>query len=367
MGQSVIDEKLAAARELAKELADGEAVNSIYIAGSLTAGLGNPTSDADLFILTGEMQTPGDDVTQFNVSGHRVDVERYSLQDARDLVAAVVSFETRRDNLTSVHGLLKKLDFTVRLLNSETVVDSAELVALKQQIVDNLPTVQRAAINYAASTMNGHLEDFLGAVADEDFDTAAFVGHRLVGQAGKALAAAAGDLYVSEKWVYKQLLRNSIEEFPLEEFTAYQRGSWIEGGAAAADDLLFFVQTCMAASQLLGAARVPLNAWPARFGTHKEQDGGLWRHPSFNVFQVNDGVLLHWELHRQLVLRTPAAFVWALCDGRHREDIFEALQTLSEHIPELSGLTAERVDRIVAALTDRGLVNTAPSSATAWV
>ncbi|MGA5699817.1 PqqD family protein [Peterkaempfera bronchialis] len=362
MASPAVEQKLAAARKLGHTLAaDADTdIDSIYIGGSLTAGLGNATSDADLFALTGHRGHAGDEATQFSVDGHRIDVERCSLSEVEAFVADLTGFELRRDNLTALHGLPKALDFVFRLNASETVVDSERLTALRGRISDALPSLRRTMVNYSAAAINGHLEDFLGAAAEGDLDTAAFAGQHLVAFAGKAVVSAAGDLYFSNKWVYKQLARTPVEGFPVDLFTHFQRGAWTDGGAEAAEELILFVQTCIAVAQLLANTGTPLGAWPSwRPGTAKD---GLWRSTGFNVLHTSEGILLHWELGRQLLLKEAPAFIWALCDGRSVEDIVEAVRDLGGSVPSLKDMPRARVESVLAALRNKGLVGTEPFS-----
>lgn len=363
MARSVIEEKLQAARVLAEALAadDNGSIDSMYIAGSLTAGLGNPTSDADLFVLYADESAMGDDVTQYNVNGHRVDVERYTLAFVEDAVETVTSFELRRDNLTDLHKLPDKLDFVCRLYTSETVAPSPALDGFKRRIDASVANIRQVAVNYSAIAVNGHLEDFLGASVDGDFETAALVGQELTAYAGKAVAAASGDLYYSKKWVYKQLDRTPVAGFPKDTFVEFQRGNWTDRGDRAAEELVFFVQTCVAAAQLLSRQGVSLDAWPWA-GPAEPAADGLWRNPSYNVLGQREGILLHWELRRQLMLRDPAAFVWALCDGRSAQGVVDAVQALAEHVPALKTMTPERVERLLESLRSRDLVGGAPYS-----
>ncbi|WP_345667026.1 PqqD family protein [Streptomyces similanensis] len=331
-------------------------IDSMYIAGSLTAGLGNPTSDADLFVLYVDESAMGDDVTQYNVNGHRVDVERYTLDYVENAVETVTSFDLRRDNLTELHKLPGQLDFVCRLYTSETVAPSPALGGFKQRIDSSIATIRQVAVNYSAIAVNGHLEDFLGASVDGDFETAALVGQELTAFAGKAVVAASGDLYYSKKWVYKQLERTPVAGFPKDTFVDFQRGTWVERGTRAAEELVFFVQTCVAASQLLSRQGVSLDVWPWS-APQEGTEGRLWRNPSYNVLGQSDGILLHWELRRQLMLRDPAAFVWALCDGRSAQGVADAVRQLAEHVPALKALTPERIERLIESLRSRDLVS----------
>ncbi|MFI2642832.1 PqqD family protein [Streptomyces sp. NPDC018610] len=363
MARSVIEEKLQSARVLAEALAadDNGSIDSMYIAGSLTAGLGNPTSDADLFVLYNDESAMGDDVTQYNVNGHRVDVERYTLAFVEEAVDLITSFELRRDNLTELHKLPDKLDFVCRLYTSEIVAPSPSLDGFKQRLDASIANIRQVAVNYSAIAVNGHLEDFLGAAVDGDFETAALVGQELTAYAGKAVTAASGDLYYSKKWVYKQLDRTPVANFPKDTFVDFQRGTWTGRGHQAAEELVFFVQTCVAASQLLSRQGVSLDAWPWAAPAAPGAEG-LWRNPSYNVLGQSDGILLHWELRRQLMLRDPAAFVWALCDGRSPQGVVDAVQRLAEHVPALKTMTPERIERLLESLRSRDLVGGEPYS-----
>ncbi|WP_128636844.1 PqqD family protein [Streptomyces sp. C] len=355
---------MEAARKLARVLSDQNdgSIDSIYIAGSLTAGLGNPTSDADLFVLYADEAAMGDDVSQYNVDGHRVDVERYTLAFVEEAVGEITSFRLRRDNLTDLHKLPSKLDFVCRLYTSEILLSSPALAAFQQRIDESIGAIRQVAVNHSAIAINGHLEDFLGASVDGDLETAALVGQELTAYAGKAVAAASGDLYHSKKWVYKQLARTPVAGFPKAAFTDFQRGTWTDRGTAAAEELVFFVQTCIAASQLLSRQNVSLDVWPAWTAPAVPAADGLWRNPSYNVLGQDEGVLLHWELRRQLMLRDPAAFVWALCDGRGPQDVVKAVEQLAEHVPALKTMTAERVEKLLASLRERDLVQPQPYS-----
>lgn len=362
MEAPVMGQKIDAARQVASMLAAQDAtgsIDSIYLAGSIPAGFGNRTSDVDLFVL--HSPGPGAEaaVAQYNVRGQRVDVEHYCLDRARQIVDDVIGFDLDRANPMSVHSLPDKIDFTVRLYMSQTVLSSAALEQLKHRVAVSLRPVTQAAINFLTVAAAGHAEDFIGAITDGDFDTAALVGQDLIASAGKALATAAGDLYFARKWLFRQLARNPIDGFPMDKFVTYQRGGWVDGGLAEAEALLFFAQTCLVVSQILGGSATPLAAWPSWTAT---AGSGLWRHPAYCVLRTRDGIMLHWELRRQLLVKEHAAVVWALCDGRAPAAIATDVGLLAEHIPALRMLSGERVDRIIETLQSRGLVRPEPFS-----
>ena len=193
--------------------------------------MGNATSDADLFVI-GRPGTPADKpVTQYVVDGHRVDVEYVGYDDLARTIEYVTSFRLRRENVVELHGMYKSLDTVARLRSSETVIDSPRLSGLKARIDASETRIRRVTVNYFALAFLAQQEDFLGAAADGDFDTTAIVGQDLMAHAGKAVTTAAGDLYVSRKWLYKQLSRRNVTDFPVDTLRAFQHGSWIAGAA----------------------------------------------------------------------------------------------------------------------------------------
>lgn len=334
-------------------------IDSIYIAGSLTAGLGNSASDADLFLLQSSGTAMATEMRQYVVDGSRVNVEWYHVDQVERLVDEVISFQTRRDELTALSALPGKIDFTVRLLMSEPVVSSAALDRIRQCVQAAAGSIKQTALNCLAAAVTAHLEDFIGACAEDDLATAAHIGQDLVACAGKALAIAVGDLYFGKKWVYKQLSRNPVAGFPMAEFTTYQRGGWQQRGRTGAEALAFFAQTCVAVSQLLGGHGVSPGAWPS-WPSPAARGSGLWRHPGYGVFREPDSILLNWGLHRQLALEEPAAIVWALCDGREQAAVVADVGLLAVHVDSLKPLTPRRIAMIIRALREHGVVGSRP-------
>lgn len=364
MHGALLEPKLAAARTLARSMVAGDHdVDSVYIAGSLTAGLGNATSDADLFVLDRREGPVDRPIVQHVVDGHRIDVEHLESAAVARTVAEVTSFTVRRDNVARLHGMNRPLDTVARLAASETVVDSPLLAGLKARIGSSARQLRQLSVNYFAINLISHQEDFLGAMSDGDFDTMAIVGQDLVANAGKAVAAAAGDIYVSKKWMYKQLSRLDLGDFPVDTLRAFQHGSWIAGGLPAAEALLRFAQTCVGAAVVLSGTDAPIAAWSAWTSPRPATAvPGCWRHPAYSALRLGDGgVLLHWELQRQVVLKEAAAVVWALCVGQPADDLAAQVAQLSDQVGSLRALTSERIRGILDALEQRGLVGREPT------
>nr|WP_239086177.1 PqqD family protein [Streptomyces parvus] len=208
-------------------------------------------------------------------------------------------------------------------------------------------------VNYWALTANSGLEDFYGACHSRDLGTATYIGQVLLTSAGKAVTAASGDKYFGRKWVYNQISR-SLKNFPSEKYTYYQTGAWTREGVEAAQNLLEFVQTCLAASQLLAGEEQSPELWPSwEYG-----ESGLFRDLSYNILHQGDRVLLHKELHRQVSLKPQVAFVWALCQGQSLESVSAQVEQLAQDVPVLRTMSEVRVQNVVNALMEKGLIST---------
>lgn len=343
--------KLETARQVARSLAEQHPIDGIYLGGSLTAELGNATSDADVFAILAPGAEASEIPQQLQVGRDRIDVEWHPFDRPRAVLEEILALDIRRDNLAQLWRLDDKLDFLCRLMTGEVVVGSAALDAVRAAIDERETDVRRVLASRWGLEINTHLEDFTGACLDGDLDTAVYVGQSMMTAAGKAVAAAHRDYYFGRKWVYRQLDRVAGKDFPLDTFRRFQTGAWAEHGPAGAEELIAFAQTMGAVAQLIA-----LNGSPAGDWTNWQRGGnGLFRSPHFLMFGLSDGMVLHRELRKQFTVRPHVALVWALCNGI---DEAEVTRRAAELAPAIVGvdLTPEQASQIVAKLTSRDLV-----------
>ncbi|MDP5315767.1 hypothetical protein [Streptomyces poriferorum] len=349
------EEKLVTARAATARLADDPLMDAIYLAGSLPAGLGSPTSDVDVFAVVSS--DTDIQVRQITEGGERLDVETYTLDWFRDAFAKVEQWAVSRQDLRSTGLTRNELDVLLRMRQMEVVKDSPNLADLRSRLAHNEDRLRQMTLNHWALEANGHLSDFKGSCEDEDFTTAALVGQTLMLCAGKSLTTAAGDPYYGTKWVHRQLERSVSKDFPHSLYTSLQTGSWADGDPREGmREFLSFLQTLSVASQLLGWDAPEVNRWPFWV----TGPGPLRRNPQYNVIHLTEGVLLNNELRRQFVVKPDVALVWGLCNGREPEEVVEAAVPL--HKPLSAGtdeapLTAGRAHEIVQVLLRRGLAS----------
>lgn len=345
-----IEAKLDAARVAAAAIGASGAADAVYVAGSLTAGLGNPTSDADVFVLVDD--TANHSTQQQVHNGERVDIEYYTVAELAQAVERVTQTAVDHSTLSALWSLADEFDLVFRLLTSQIVHTSPRLQGIVGELHDREAAARSNAVNYWVLAANSDREDFIGAVLDEDWPTAAYAGQVMMTSAGKALTSAAGDLYHGRKWVYKQLGRSLPPAFPTADFAYFQRGNWAEDGAAGAAAALLFAQTCSLVAQL--HPHGSLEGW--RRWTVSASSRGYWRDPGYAVFGMGDRVLLHYELQRQLTLGPRTAAVWGLCMGLTAEQIIEEIQSSAWLSGLLGRVTAEDVERLLGDLADKGLI-----------
>lgn len=349
------EEKLATARTATARLAEDPQMDAIYLAGSLPAGLGSPTSDVDVFaIVSSEADTR---VRQITEGGERMDVEAYTVDWFRGVLAKVEQWAISRQDLRSTGLTKNELDVLLRMRQMEIVKDSPNLTNLRDRLAENENRLRQITLNHWALEANGHLSDFKGSCEDEDFTTAALVGQTLMLCAGKGLTAAAGDPYYGTKWVHRQLERSISKDFPHALYISLQTGTWADGDPReGTKEFLSFLQTLSVASQLLGWAAPEVNRWPFWV----TGPGPLRRNPQYNVIHLTEGVLLNNELRRQFVVKPDVALVWGLCNGRETEEVVEAAVPLGKFLSagtDEAPLTVGRAHEIVQVLLRRGLVS----------
>jgi hypothetical protein len=197
----------------------------------------------------------------------RVDVQHLSLDTLESLVDRVLGPGLRSDD---AGGALsdREIALTVRLRTGDIVTDSGALAAQRQRLAEHPLQLSRLVMNNWMLAAFFAAEDCLGLRQSDspvDLDPAAHTGRRALTCAGKALAAACGDLYFGEKWVWRQLTRSGPDGFPIAEFqtACCATTPWPSPRRAGLTALTSFAQTCLIATATLGWQGVDVSRWPA--------------------------------------------------------------------------------------------------------
>lgn len=339
-------------RRIASRLAASTHADAAFLAGSSAVGLGSATSDIDVYLVgapTGEkrQQMFADDI--------RVDVQHLSPDTLVSLVDRVLGTGPHSDPAGQTLSD-REIALTVRLRTGDIVTDSGTLAALRKRLDEHPLRLSRLVMNHWMLAAFFAAEDCLGLRQSDDpsdLDAAALAGRRALVCAGKALAAAGGDLYFGEKWVWRQLARSGPDGFPFPEFQRLLRDDPLAvDPSAGLTALTSFAQTCLIATATLGWQGVDVSRWPA----WPAGSGPLRRSPAFLPRAYDDMVTLVQPAGRHFRLQPDAALVWGLSDGRCAQTVTEHSLRLSKEAPAFAGLTDERCRRITTELRKAGLL-----------
>ncbi|MEU7615283.1 hypothetical protein AB0M91_04025 [Micromonospora rifamycinica] len=343
-------ERLALAREVAARLAARPGVTTVFLTGGMTVGLGNRTSDVDVYLVGPDVEAGREQVFAGPV---RIDVHRLSTRALQAAVRRVVGATLRSDDGADVVG---ERDVTTALrLHLGEVVRDGGADALRETLGAHEATLRRLLITRWLDLAHYGQEDLAGLVdAPDDGDSAVMTARLLLRTAGKALAAACGDLFPGEKWVWRQLDRSAPAGFPHDHFRHLLRADPLAAGpdAVRLADLRRFAQTCLAATATLGWHGVPLAHQPRWRGG----DGPLRRLPELSVRAYRDGVVLTSPESRRVRLSHEAALVWALCDGVDESTVRHDVERLRPVHDAARRLAPERVPVLAAELRAARLI-----------
>lgn len=292
----------------------GPDIECTYFAGSLTAGLGNATSDVDVFAL--HRNDVEEHATQHDVGGTRIDVEHRSASWLSGLVQRAVEQEY---SLASP-GLAYKsdlLDDISRFFYSSSLQDSVTYEAETQKLRKHESRLRRLLTAHWVLRMVAVHEDCEGALDSKDYPTAALMSIDFLQSALKAASAATGNLYYGRKWVFDQ-----VRELSEKRLTAVSDLLWkstdedglhqlVLDRISAAQAVLLWTQTrawnsplaidslCLGRSGGKGPRRSPV--WVPIC----DQSIKIFRHAEYPQVKTSDQGL----------------YLWAHADGRERDDL----------------------------------------------
>jgi hypothetical protein len=189
-------------------------VNCAFLAGSIVEGYGNPNSDIDLIVLSGDRPSPGADgsvqthvftrldeavVEISQVGGETLDVEIHQLSR----VEAIVQLLNTMDMDLNSHRHFHQFKLLHQLRVGHAVAGEEALAGLRAAIpwqrLTELLRLRNEALYVAAA------DDAAGAVKGNDGPAAMLSSRRALGAAIDCLTAAHGHSNPQEKWRYRKL------------------------------------------------------------------------------------------------------------------------------------------------------------------
>jgi hypothetical protein len=198
--------QLDAAEQIVRiELGGPDRVELAFLGGSLAVGLGHATSDVDLYVVGDDLP---DYAETFDRNGVSVHVVTLTAEFVHRLVRLCGAYATTGFDRDQTHVDLRTLHGLVRITTGVRVLCgpqwSAELRSLRRDVLRQILIARNAQI-FAA-----HAEDVLGALISGDPYTAAGASGIALEAAAEAVLAAADDLYVGPKFLFRRLGRNPV-------------------------------------------------------------------------------------------------------------------------------------------------------------
>lgn len=344
----------AVAHAAARRLAETAGADGAFVSGSLAAGLGSVTSDIDVY-LVGETLTANR--RQLYADGVRVDVQQLATGTLDRLVDQVARAELR-SGTTGEPLPDPDVTLAVRLWAGQIVTGEPVLAPLRERLTERGTPLRRLVVSKWVHRAFTAFEDCFGlcqSTEDLDRDAALLTARTALISAGKALAAACGDLYLGDKWVWRQLARSAPAAFPLAWFRRLLDGPGPPGEGDHVGDLLSFAQTCLTAVVTLGWQNAGLDRWTA----WRTGPGPLRRTGSYVPLAFDDVVVAVGLTGSTFRMGPDTALLWGLCNGSSADAVIRTALSSSAAAPAYRDLTEERCGGILTRLAAAGLTTEA--------
>lgn len=196
-------EQVSAAESVLHERLGGLAqIELAFLGGSFAVGLGHGTSDLDLYVVgTG---LPSNDIV-YEHGGLQVHVNPLSARMVRDLVEIGTEYRATGADRSQLSVHIKTLNSLIRLTTRRTLHVSEEWQELFDTFDPNV--VRQVLISRNAIAFSVYAEDVYGALPVGDLFTAVTASQIALEAACEAALAAAGDVYLGPKFLFRRLAR----------------------------------------------------------------------------------------------------------------------------------------------------------------
>jgi hypothetical protein len=184
-----------------------ESCEPLYLSGSLAEGLGNGTSDIDVFLVTDrriQAESFGDAIL-IPFSPCSIDLEVLSLTALRDLIARLQAFpaEEERDVRSSMGFSPRDLTLLHRLLIGRPLAAIDTFEELRSALA--IQSLARLLFDQAAGLINSLALDIEGLLSEPDLDSAVVLAQRVLGATIDAILAVQGSTNPNQKWRFRRL------------------------------------------------------------------------------------------------------------------------------------------------------------------
>jgi hypothetical protein len=327
---------LAARHVVETELRD---VQLAIIGGSLAVGLGNTTSDVNVYVISLPPARP-----VFDHNGIQVTVAALDPAAVRATVEPLAAVDAAQ------------LAMIVQLMYGHRLHASSEWAA----VVDRLDAgaARKLAMAHHAAEFAALTADCFGALRSGDWFTAVTVSRLALLASAEATLASAGDLYNGPKHLFRRLARTAITAgwcFPL--WNLADRA--FAPGPATPNQVREIVENRQLTGNLLLAWGMtdgwdePLKALPE---PHTTLSLGPRRSPYFVALRSDGLFELAGPRHSYLVSEAVVR-LWRRLDGHELDRL---VRVLADEEPSVAGVRMDQLEAVIGALHRIGAVDYAP-------
>jgi hypothetical protein len=326
----------AARHVVAGELRD---VRLALIGGSLAAGLGNTTSDVNLYVISAPPARP-----VFEHNGIRITV---TALDPAAVRAAVQPSPTMDAG---------QLALVVQLAHGRRLQAAAEWAAVVDRL--DLGAARRLAMSHHATEFAALTADCFGALRSGDWFTAVTASRLALLAGAEAALASTGDLYSSPKHLFRRLARTSITAdwcVPLWNLAdrAFHRGPADPAQVRAIVESRQLTGNLLLAWCMTDGWDEPLKVLPE---PEETPNRGPRRSPYFAALRPDGG----WELagpRGSHVVSEAVVRLWRRLRG---QDLDGLARVLADEEPSVAGVRMDQLEAVVGTLHRIGAVDYAP-------
>ncbi len=296
--------------EIAASYAEKPNVECVLMIGSLTAGLGNPYSDLDFYVVTDEERTAVPALHRGE--GARVDVERRPRGWLDLIVREAATFTTTSSEVAHLMRGGSHLDTVGRLYYAVPLIDRGEFARAHAYLLEHLTSFRRQVIAREASLLHGLLEDCLGALLADDVAMGTLVSQELLRGALQAFLVGCGSVYLGKKWIPARLRSAASATAPVGDLLALCAGNAGLEDRAAVTARIRYAQSAVAAAITDGWSEPAAASWP---GWPSLEQQGPGRRQDWMAVRLSDAIVLAQTRGKTVKLPERALRIWGAYPG----------------------------------------------------
>jgi hypothetical protein len=346
--------KLRLASGTVRHLAGTSDAELVFLAGSVPAGLGSPTSDVDVFIVGGSSQRSRPDQTKLD--DVRVDVEYRPSSWIARIEELVSEFQFGMGEVHTSPEKRSLLDDAIRLDTGRVVHATDHARLLRRHVSRHRAILADYVVAYSSRFVSRVWEDVLGFYVMAEQVPLERLGTEALWASVDGVLATHGSCYRGDKWIPRRVAAAGLPELEASFNRLSGRTTRIPPMSWARECLLI-VQGLTARAQLAAAQG---EAAASRLGAIRSMDGRWARSPLFTTLYFSDGVILERNDRQHFRLDAAHLACWSSAEPSALRTI---RRTASMLLPSASSLA---ISNALENLCELGAIRPSSDWAELW-